>query len=163
MHRQCCLPVHYTTSCKHSLVLLRMGKIIARNMLSWLKLLIKLLLLHLFGCLFYHINDARSHKHQIVKETFVLNQIHSGTFHRPTFSFSMRLFLVAIIKTLLLSVSFWKILKSFKAVWRNYWKDFQNIFVISFFFHFFLIFFLSFYFRKGRNFSMPVRSWPLPH
>jgi len=32
--------VHYTTSCKHSLVLLRMGKITARNMLSWLELLI---------------------------------------------------------------------------------------------------------------------------
>ena len=26
------LVVHYTTSCKHSLVLLRMGEIIARNM-----------------------------------------------------------------------------------------------------------------------------------
>ena len=26
--------VHYTTSCKHSLVLLRMGEIIAQNMLS---------------------------------------------------------------------------------------------------------------------------------
>ena len=26
--------VHYTTSCKHSLVLLKMGEIIARNMLS---------------------------------------------------------------------------------------------------------------------------------
>jgi len=26
--------VHYTTSCKHNLVLLRMGEIIARNMLS---------------------------------------------------------------------------------------------------------------------------------
>jgi hypothetical protein len=40
----CCLQaassVHYTTSCKHSLVLLRMGEINARNMLSWLKLLI---------------------------------------------------------------------------------------------------------------------------
>jgi len=38
MHRRCCLQsassVHYTTSCKHSLVLLRMGEIIARNMLS---------------------------------------------------------------------------------------------------------------------------------
>jgi len=32
--------VNYTTSCKHSLVLLRMGNIIARNMLSWLELLI---------------------------------------------------------------------------------------------------------------------------
>jgi hypothetical protein len=33
--------VHYTTSCKHSLVLLRMGEIIARNMLSLLWLSIK--------------------------------------------------------------------------------------------------------------------------
>ena len=32
--------VHYTTSCKHSLVLLRMGEIFARNMLSYLELLI---------------------------------------------------------------------------------------------------------------------------
>jgi len=66
--RRCCLQaassVHYTTSCKHSLVLLRMGEIIARNMLIWLKLLIKLLLLHLVGCFYYCINDAWSHKHQ---------------------------------------------------------------------------------------------------
>jgi len=38
MHWRCCLqaamPVHYTTSCKHSLVLLGMGEIITRNMLS---------------------------------------------------------------------------------------------------------------------------------
>jgi uncharacterized membrane protein len=32
--------VLYTTSCKHSLVLLRKGEIIARNTLSWLNLLI---------------------------------------------------------------------------------------------------------------------------
>ena len=32
--------VNYTTSCKNSLVLLRMGEITARNMLSWLELLI---------------------------------------------------------------------------------------------------------------------------
>ena len=32
--------MHYTTSCKHSLVLLRLDEIIARNMLSGLKLLI---------------------------------------------------------------------------------------------------------------------------
>ena len=40
MHRRCCLQaassVRYTTSCKHSLALLRMGEIIARNVLSWL-------------------------------------------------------------------------------------------------------------------------------
>jgi len=40
---------------KHSLVLLKMDEIIARNTLSWLKLLIKLLLLHLVGCLYYFI------------------------------------------------------------------------------------------------------------
>jgi len=33
-----------------------MGEIIARNMLNWLKLLIKLLLLHLVGCLYFCIN-----------------------------------------------------------------------------------------------------------
>ena len=57
MHRRCCLQaassVNYATSCKHSLVLLRMGEIIARNMSNWSKLLIKLLLLHLVGCLYY--------------------------------------------------------------------------------------------------------------
>jgi len=38
MHRRCCQlaasSVHYTTSSKHSLVLLRMGEIFAQNMLS---------------------------------------------------------------------------------------------------------------------------------
>jgi len=32
--------VHYTTSCKHSLLLLRMGEIVVRNMLRWLEILI---------------------------------------------------------------------------------------------------------------------------
>ena len=32
--------VHYTTTCKHNLVLLKMGEIIVRNMLSSLKVLI---------------------------------------------------------------------------------------------------------------------------
>jgi len=34
----CLQLVHYTTGCKHSLGLLRMGEIIARNMSSWLEL-----------------------------------------------------------------------------------------------------------------------------
>jgi len=59
--------VLYTTSCKHSLALLRMGEIIARNMFSWFKLLIKLSLLHLVGCLYSYINDARSLKHQMIE------------------------------------------------------------------------------------------------
>jgi len=62
--QQAASPVLYTTSCKHSLVLLRMGETVARIMLNWLKLLIKLLLLHLVGCLYYYISDARSHKYQ---------------------------------------------------------------------------------------------------
>ena len=33
-HQQATSSVHYTTSYKHSLVLLRMGEIAARNMLS---------------------------------------------------------------------------------------------------------------------------------
>ena len=51
MHRRCCLPtvtsrlaaspVLYATSCKYSLMFLRMGEIIARNMLTWLELSIK--------------------------------------------------------------------------------------------------------------------------
>jgi len=63
-HQQAASSVLYTTSCKHSLVHLRLGEIIARKMLSWLKSLIKLSLMHLFGCLYYFISDARSHKHQ---------------------------------------------------------------------------------------------------
>jgi len=50
-------PVHYTTSWKHNVMLLRMGEIIARNMLSWLKIIIKLLFLHPVGCLYYFINE----------------------------------------------------------------------------------------------------------
>ena len=63
-HQQATSSVRYTTSRKHRLVLLRMGEIIARNVFSWLKLLIKLLLLHLVGCLYYCISDAWSHKYQ---------------------------------------------------------------------------------------------------
>jgi len=44
MHPPCYRPatswMHYTTSCKNSLVLLKMDEIIARNLLSWLELLI---------------------------------------------------------------------------------------------------------------------------
>ena len=64
-HQQATSSVLYTTSCKHSPVLLRMSEIIARNMFSWLKCLVKLLLLHIVGCLYYCINDARLNKHQI--------------------------------------------------------------------------------------------------
>ena len=67
MYRRCCRPVawsggypqpghrpatswvHYTTSCKHSLVLLKMGEIIARN----IGIINKPLLSHLVGCPYY--------------------------------------------------------------------------------------------------------------
>ena len=52
-HQQAASSVLYTTSRKHSLVLLWMGEIIVRNTFSWLKLLIRLLLLHLVGCSYY--------------------------------------------------------------------------------------------------------------
>jgi len=68
MHRKSCQQatssVHYTTSCKHSLVLLRMGEIIARNMLNLFEITNKLSLLHLVGGLYYYINDAQSRKHK---------------------------------------------------------------------------------------------------
>ena len=47
-HRRCNIP-----QAVNSLLLPRKGEIIARNMLSWLKLWTKLLLLHLVGCLYY--------------------------------------------------------------------------------------------------------------
>ena len=53
--------VHYTTSCKHSLVLLRMSETIARNMLSWLKLSINchcciLLVVYIISTMHGHAN-----------------------------------------------------------------------------------------------------------
>ena len=53
-----------TTSCKHSLVLLRMGEIITRN-IELFGITNKPLLLHLFDCSYYCISDARSYKNQI--------------------------------------------------------------------------------------------------
>ena len=52
-----------------------MGEIIARNMLNWLKLLIiKLLLLHLVGCLYYYIcHFIFSHFHILPAVTVSLN------------------------------------------------------------------------------------------
>ena len=45
--------VHYTTSCKHSLALPRMGEIIARNRLKLIEIINKPLLSHLVGYLYY--------------------------------------------------------------------------------------------------------------
>ena len=61
--------VHYATSCKQNLVLVKMGEIIARNMLSWLELLI------IRYCCIYLVvyiisfSDERSSKHQIISPT----------------------------------------------------------------------------------------------
>jgi hypothetical protein len=57
--------VHYTTSCKHSRVLLKMGEIIARNMLSGLELLINRYFCIQLVVYIIYTNDARSNKYQI--------------------------------------------------------------------------------------------------
>jgi len=46
-----------------------------------IKLLIKLLLLHLVGCLYYCINDARSHKHQTYKHSASASHMSSPESH----------------------------------------------------------------------------------
>jgi len=43
-HQQAVSSVHYSTSCKHSLALLRMGEIIARNMLSLTEIFNKIII-----------------------------------------------------------------------------------------------------------------------
>jgi hypothetical protein len=45
--------VYYTASCKHSLVLLKMGETVSRNMSSCLRIINKSLSLHVVGCLHY--------------------------------------------------------------------------------------------------------------
>ena len=59
--RGCIIPQAVT----HSLMLLKMGGINARNMLSWLEFISKPLLLHLVDVYIIYINDARSNKYQI--------------------------------------------------------------------------------------------------
>jgi len=56
--------VHYTTSCKRSLVLPKMGKITARNMLSWLELITNRYCCIQLVVYVIYINDARSNKCQ---------------------------------------------------------------------------------------------------
>ena len=70
MHPRCCrqqcgciIPQAVT----HSLVLLKMGKIIARNELSWLELLISRYCCIWFVACIIYINGRRSSKHQIMK------------------------------------------------------------------------------------------------
>jgi hypothetical protein len=70
-HRGCIIPQAVT----HSLVFLKMGKIIARNMLSWLELLINRYCCIQLVVYIIYFNNARSSKHQInavVKRGFKL-------------------------------------------------------------------------------------------
>ena len=69
MHPRCWRPVAWmrwnVISSASSLVLLKIGEIIARNMLSWLELLInRYFCIYLVVCVTY-INDARSNKYQM--------------------------------------------------------------------------------------------------
>jgi len=61
--------MHYTTSCKQCLVYLRMGEIIRPKHfeLTGSTSINKPLVLHLVGCLYYCISDARSYKHWMFK------------------------------------------------------------------------------------------------
>ena len=45
--------VHYTASRKHSLVLLKMGEIVAPKHVELIEIINKSLLLHLVGCSYY--------------------------------------------------------------------------------------------------------------
>jgi len=45
--------IYYTTSCKHSLMLLKMDEIVAPKHVELIGIINKQLLLHLFGCLYY--------------------------------------------------------------------------------------------------------------
>jgi len=62
-HRGCLIPQAVT----HSLVVLKMGKIIARNILSWLELLISRYCCNELAVYIIYINDARSRKYQTMK------------------------------------------------------------------------------------------------
>ena len=62
-HRGCIIPQAVT----HSLVLLKMGKIISRNMLSWLELLISRYCCIYLVVYIIYINDAQSRKYQTMK------------------------------------------------------------------------------------------------
>jgi len=98
-HQQAASPVHYTKSCKQSLVLLRMGEIIARNMLSWLKLLIiKLLLLYLISCLCYY---TEKYLNIFMAITVVTLNVFTGWFRRNmsyVLKEFLRLYYVCVIK-----------------------------------------------------------------
>ena len=63
-HRGCIIPQTVT----HSLVHLKMGKIIARNMLRWLELLINRYCCIWLVVYIIYINDARSSKYQIYRK-----------------------------------------------------------------------------------------------
>ena len=106
MHPRCCRPaassVHYTTSCKHSLVFLRMGETMARNMLSWFELLKKPLFLLLVSCLFYCISDAPSNKHQILLPLsshcpFIAESKKVGALLNNIFSIKKKTFNIALL------------------------------------------------------------------
>ena len=69
--RGCIIPQAVT----HSLVLLKKGKIISRNMLSWLELLISRYCCIYLVVYITYINDARSSKYQIMKYIFFIKYI----------------------------------------------------------------------------------------
>ena len=76
MHPRCSRPVALyiiPQAVTHSLVFLKMGKIIARNMLSWLELLTSRYCFFQLDVYITYFNDARSSKYQIMKYICWLN------------------------------------------------------------------------------------------
>ena len=105
---------------------LRVGEIIAPNMLSWLKLWIKLLFLHLVGCLYYCISDARSHKHQIQSYSMTYFEGRIVYQHGPNIRYSVDTCFMNIIllKTSLLG---WRPLGDQQVLYHCLWFPLQRI------------------------------------
>ena len=82
MHPRCCRPGatgrHHRgyiipQAVTHILVLLKMGKIFARNMLSWMELLINRYCCIYFVVYIIYINDARSNNYQVSFKTEMIS------------------------------------------------------------------------------------------
>ena len=97
-HRECNTCISQAVT--HSLALLKMGKIIARNMLSWLELLINRYCCIYLAVYIIYINDARSSKYQ--------NLLFFRCYFRPSsiiISWEMLLFFIELVNIKMISQS----------------------------------------------------------
>ena len=70
-HRSAASSVHYTTSCNTQSSASEDGRNNCPKHVELIEIINKPLLLHLVGCLYYCISDARSYKRQIVMNIFI--------------------------------------------------------------------------------------------